>query len=165
MANQSTNPALEQLNCLVGAWTMEGTLGGHQLPRARTTFRWSEEGPFLVQHTDLDRGAFDASSLPEDLMAESPMPVTAVIGLDDSSGQFSMLHADARGVLRVYQMTLEEAVWKIWRSAPGFHQRFVGHFNEDATTITAVWEKSRDGSRWDHDLDVIYTKLDRAPPL
>jgi hypothetical protein len=164
MATQSTNPALEQLNSLIGAWRMEGTLGGHRLPAALTTFRWSEEGPFLVQHTDLDRDAIDTASLPEDLMSESPMPVTAMIGLDDSFEEFSMLHADARGVLRVYQMTLKEAVWKIWRSAPTFHQRFIGSLNDDATKITAVWEKSRDGSRWEHDLDVIYIKLDQAQP-
>jgi hypothetical protein len=165
MANQSSNPVLEQLNPLIGSWKMEGRLGGQWLPPARTTFRWSEEGPFVIQHTDLDRSAFDAGSLPKDLMSESPMPVTAVIGLDDSSEQFSMLHADARGVLRVYQMTVKEAVWKIWRDSPTFHQRFVGQLNDDATKITAVWEKSRDGSRWEHDLDVIYTRLDRPQPL
>jgi hypothetical protein len=165
MAGQSTNPALERLDCLIGAWTMEATLGGHRLPPARTTFRWWEEAPFLVQHTDLDRDPFDAAPLPEDLMSKSPMPVTAMIGLDDSCEEFSMLHADARGVVRVYHMTLNEAVWKIWRNARTFHQRFVGRFNDDATKITAVWEKSRDGSRWEHDLDMIYTKLDQTQRL
>jgi hypothetical protein len=165
MANHSTNPALEQLNSLIGAWRRrEHWDGTGCLPLARRS-DGPRRGPILVQQTDLDRDAIDTASLPDDLKSESPMPVTAMIGLDDSCEEFSMLHADARGVLRVYQMTLKEAVWKSWRSAPTLHQRFVGQLNDDATKITAVWEKSRDGFKWEHDLDVIYTKLDRTRRL
>jgi hypothetical protein len=50
---------------------------------------------------------------------------------------FYMLYADARGVFRVYRMSLSDGVWKIGRDAPGFFQRFTGTFSADGNTITA----------------------------
>ena len=70
-----------------------------------------------------------------------------------------MLYTDARGVYRVYPMSLGDGVWKMWREAPGFFQRFTGTVSRDGNTITSCWEKSRDGSRWEHDFDVTYTKV------
>jgi hypothetical protein len=92
-------------------------------------------------------------------VANSPFPLATIIGLDDSTERFTMLYADARGVFRVYQMTLSDGVWKVWREAPGFHQRFTGTFSDDGATITAYWEGSRDGSNWEHDFDLTYTKV------
>jgi hypothetical protein len=61
-----------------------------------------------------------------------------ITGADDHTETFSMLYADARGVCRVYQMSLDGAAWKIWGQAgPGFFQRFEGSFSDDATRITA----------------------------
>jgi hypothetical protein len=72
-----------------------------------------------------------------------------------------MLYADARGVCRVYQMSLGDGVWKIWgQSGPEFFQRFTGNFSGDGSIITAYWEKSRDGSTWEYDFDVEYTKVE-----
>lgn len=55
-------------------------------------------------------------------------------------------YADARGVFRVYQMSLGDHVWKMWREAQGFFQRFTATFSDDDNTITGYWEGSRDGS-------------------
>jgi hypothetical protein len=71
---------------------------------------------------------------------------------------YTVLHYDSRGVSRVYQMSFGERVWKIWRQAPGFSQRFSGMLSDDGDSIRATWEKSRDGSDWEHDFDLIYTK-------
>jgi hypothetical protein len=30
--------------------------------------------------------------------------------------------------------------------------------SDDGDSIRATWEKSRDGSDWEHDFDLIYTK-------
>ena len=68
-------------------------------------------------------------------------------------------YADARGVFRVYQMSLSERVWKMWRHAPGFFQRFTGTFSDDGKTITGRWKKSSDGSNWEPDFDLTYTKV------
>lgn len=74
-------------------------------------------------------------------------PLTTIIGLDLGSETFSFLYADARGVYRVYQMSLTEDAWKIWgETEDGYHQRFTGTFNDDGTTITGRWEGSRDAT-------------------
>jgi hypothetical protein len=70
-----------------------------------------------------------------------------------------MLYSDSRGVARLYQMSLRDGVWKLWRDDPEFAQRFNGTFSEDGRTITGAWEKCRDGKTWEHDFDLIYRKL------
>ena len=52
---------------------------------------------------------------------------------------------DSRGVARVYKMSVEEGVWKLWRDEPDFSpldfsQRFTGTFSADGTTIAGRWE-------------------------
>jgi hypothetical protein len=69
-----------------------------------------------------------------------------------------MLYSDERGVARIYQMSLEGGVWKMWRESPGFSQRMTGMLSSDGNTMTCHGELSRDGERWEHDLDVTYTR-------
>ncbi|HSJ52646.1 MAG TPA: hypothetical protein VLC52_02780 [Anaerolineae bacterium] len=147
------NPILRRLEVLVGEWVIEIPAGG-QIIRGRAIFEWEEEGVFLVERVE----ARLPESVPPEWIAQSPFPNVSVFGLDDTSETFSMLYADARGVFRVYQMSLDEGVWKIWRDAPGFFQRFRGTFSPDGNKITAAWERSGDGSTWVHDLDITYTK-------
>jgi hypothetical protein len=55
--------------------------------------------------------------------------------------------------------SFDEGIWKVWREAPGFWQRFSGTFGDDGESIRGVWEKGPDGSTWEHDFDMIYTKV------
>ncbi len=105
---------------------------------AQATFDWLEEGAFVIEQ-------WGGS--------------TWIIGPDDSTETYCTLYHDERGVSRVYQMSLSDGVWRMWRHAPGFAQRFEGTFRDDDTTITAHWEKSSDGSTWEHDFDLRYTKV------
>ena len=50
----------------------------------------------------------------------------------------------------------------MWRDSPKFSQRFEGRFSKDKRTITAYWEKSLDGKKWEHDFDLRYTKARMA---
>jgi hypothetical protein len=34
-----------------------------------------------------------------------------------------------------------------------------GTFSEDGRTISGSWKSSIDGSRWEHDFELIYTKV------
>jgi hypothetical protein len=70
-----------------------------------------------------------------------------------------MLYFDSRGVSRIYQMSLSVGVWKLWRDFPGFSQRFTGTFSDDKNVLTARWEKSTDGSKWEHDFNITYKKV------
>jgi hypothetical protein len=155
MRQPSPDPALGRLEALVGEWTMQPSLAGRPIGSGRTVFQWLEGGAFLAQHADAE----PAEAAPAEWVSSSPFPLVTIIGLDDASGQFSMLYADARGVLRVYQMTLRAGVWKLWRDTPGFFQRFTGTFSDDGTTISGRWEASEDGSTWDTDFDMTYTKV------
>jgi hypothetical protein len=81
-----------------------------------------------------------------------------MIGGDDSMGSYTMLYYDSRGVSRIYQMSLTDQVWKLWRDDPKFSQRFTGAFSDDGNTINAAWEKSEDGKPWELDFNLTYTK-------
>jgi hypothetical protein len=75
-----------------------------------------------------------------------------------TSSRSTVDDAFERDVARIYQMSLEGGVWKMWRAAPGFSQRITGTFSDDGNTITCHGELSRDGSNWEQDLDVTYTR-------
>ncbi len=69
-----------------------------------------------------------------------------------------------RGVARVYKMSLADGVWKLWRDEPDFspldfRQRYTGTFSEDGATIVSAWEISHDGTTWEHDFDLTYTRV------
>jgi hypothetical protein len=40
-----------------------------------------------------------------------------------------------------------------------FSQRFLGTFSDDRNTIAGRWESSSDGSDWEHDFDLTYTRV------
>lgn len=150
-----SNPGLDRLDAFVGEWEMTMSIDGQALPGGRTTFDWIEDGAFLVYRGE----AGDTSEMSAEMVENSPLPTVSIIGVDDSSEQYTMLYSDARGVFRVYQMTLSEGEWELWREAPVFSQRFTGTFNDDGNTITGSWEKSEDGTDWEHDFDLTYTKV------
>ena len=152
----TASPMLARLGVLVGEWDMQASIGGQPTGRARATFEPLEAGAFLIQHADAVPSEFE---IPAEWAANSPFPLTTVIGLDDASGTFCYLYADARGVHRVYQMSLTGDGWKIWgQSGPEFFQRFTGTFSGDGNTITGRWEASRDGTNWETDFDMTYSR-------
>ena len=148
--SDNQNPALERLGMLVGEWNIEITsMSFHADPSAvahgHTSFNWLEGGAFLLQHSEVPNSDFPRG--------------IAIIGPDDAAKTYCMLYFDSRGVSRIYQMSLSGGVWKMWRDFPGFSQRFTGTFSDANNTITARWEKSSDGSNWEHDFDLTYTKI------
>lgn len=142
------------LRRLIGTWDFEASRKEQFLGRGATTFEWIQEGAFVLQraHDVPDPRA------PRDWAEHSPMPVTAVIGFDDTIGEQAMLYSDARGVFRVYRMRLTEETWTVWRDAPGFFQRFVGTFRDGGTTIDGRWDSSADGNEWAPDFDIVYRR-------
>jgi hypothetical protein len=87
----------------------------------------------------------------------------AIIGFDPDR-EPTCSTTSTPGVARVYEMSFSEGVWKLWResldlSPLDFSQRYTGTFSDDAKTITGRWETSSDGSSWEHDFDLAYTKI------
>jgi hypothetical protein len=137
--------SLKQFDVLVGEWDMTGThpyfpsaVHGH------SSFEWLVEGALLIWRFGWER--------------PGPPSAISVIGRDDTAQTCSMLYSDERGVARIYQMSLDGGIWKMWRESPGFSQRLTGTFSANANTITSHGELSRDGSNWEQDLDVTYTR-------
>lgn len=141
-----------KLEVLAGEWEIE--IVDQDFGLGRTTFSWSDDGKFLHQLAEGD----PPEDAPPEWRENSPLPVTTIMGVDDSTGRMVQLYADARGVFRIYEMSIEDGVWKVWREAPGFNQRFVGRFSDDGRTITGAWEGSEDGVTWTHDFGVTYRK-------
>jgi hypothetical protein len=86
----------------------------------------------------------------------------AIIGTGAAPETFTQHYYDSRGVARIYQMTLDGGIWKLWREAPGFWQRYTGQISDDGNTITGAWEGSADGQNWKHDFGLTYIKTDSA---
>jgi hypothetical protein len=147
---QPSNPALERLRVLAGEWNLEITDMSFEedkntIVRGHASFEWMEGGAFLLERSEIPDTDFPRS--------------TSIIGPDDSAETYSMLYFDSRGVSRIYQMSFNGEEWKLWRDFPGFSQRFIGTFNKERNLITARWEKAEDGSNWELDFKLTYTKV------
>ncbi|MBM0256319.1 hypothetical protein [Micromonospora sp. 4G55] len=147
------HPGLARLDALVGRWAVQLEVEG--LGAAWCEFTWQDGGAYLRQVADIDPVPATA---PAAWRENLPFPTTAVIGLDDTTDELTMLYADARGVHRVYRMTFVDGVWRQWRDAPGFRQRFVGTVSPDGDRIAARWEISRDDVTWDLDFELTYVR-------
>jgi hypothetical protein len=142
------NPRLEPLGVLVGRWNTQGThpMVPGKVFHGRTSFAWIEGGAFLIMHSEIDE-------------PEIPSGI-AVIGTDDQTGECSMLYFDERGVSRRYEVSVAGNLWKQWRNAKDFSQRFTGRIAPDGRTIVGNGELSRDGVNWEGDLALTYTRVD-----
>jgi len=137
--------SLRQFDILVGEWHTTGTHPAFpSAVHGHSSFEWLAEGALLIWRFDWERSG--------------PPCAVCVIGRDDAVEPCSMLYSDERGVARIYQMSLEGGVWKMWRESPGFSQRMTGTISNDGNTITSHGELSRDGSNWEQDLDVAYKR-------
>jgi hypothetical protein len=138
--------SLRQFDVLIGDWTV---VGSHpQLPsvvHGHSSFEWLREGALLVWRFNWEQGQGIPSAF-------------NVIGHDDAFEPCSMLYTDERGVARIYQMTLADGVWKMWRNSPDFSQRMTGTFSDDGNTITCHGQMSHDGSTWETDLSTTFTR-------
>jgi hypothetical protein len=100
---------------------------------------------------------------------EVPVPEApdgfAIIGVDpESGGNYLQHYFDSRGVARVYKMSFSDAVWKLWRDSPDFSpldfsQRYTGSVTDEGRTISGSWEICHDGTSWEHDFDLTYTRV------
>jgi hypothetical protein len=139
------DPALERLEPFVGDWTVEA-FGGH----ATTSFEWTLDGRFLLQRAEIP-------------VAEAPDALCVIAVSADGAG-YTQHYFDSRGVVRLYAMTFDDGAWTLSRTTPDFSpltfwQRFAGRFAGDGRSISGAWETCGDGSTWEHDFDMVYTKV------
>jgi len=146
--------ALDRLDVLTGRWEMEASFDAGRLGPGTpattergglTTFEWLEGRYFLIQ-----RFAADIPGPPSGI---------AIIGPGGLPGTLEQHYYDSRGVARVYQASLDNGVWRLWREAPGFWQRYSGVVSEDGSVIAGAWEASADGRDWRRDFGLTYIKV------
>jgi hypothetical protein len=142
----------EALEPLIGEWRIEMLLSGVDLPDvdARVTFEWRGDRAFV-----LERWTVPIPEAPDGL---------AVIRWDEGRESFLQHYFDERNVARVYEMGLEDGVWRLERTKPDFSpldfsQRFVGRFDEDGDRIDGTWEIAHDHETWEKDFDLVYTRV------
>lgn len=135
-----------RLQVLVGHWTIELVFPTDPPTRAQTEgrFEWVKEGFFLAYRAGSEGAGFPVGH--------------SIIGADDAHDTYTMLYSDSRRIARLYEMSLGDGVWKLWRPDPAFAQRFTATISEDGRTLSGAWEKQMDGGSWEHDFDLIYTR-------
>jgi hypothetical protein len=159
--SMTTEPALEQVDRLVGTWTTEATHPA--LPsvvvHGTTIIEWLEGDRFLIHRARTDHPDFpDAISIigitEHDRVDNEPKKDPPAAG----DPGLSMYYFDSRGVFRIYQMTIDDEAWRLWRDAPGFSQRFIATFADGGDTVTGRWQLCSDDIHWDDDLQISYRR-------
>jgi hypothetical protein len=112
------------------------------------TFEWMEGGHFLIWNWGPARPDFPGGLFPA---------AHWIIGYDDSTEKYTVHYFDSRGVARILEMSLDGNVWKLWRSWPGFSQRFEGTIRDNV--VTGYWEKSTDGKNWELDFEMVFSRV------
>jgi hypothetical protein len=145
-------PNLVALDVFLGEWRVEASIPliGPAPIEGRMLFEWTLDGQFLMQ-----RSTVSHPDAPDSM---------AIIGPDGAADNYLQHYFDSRGIARVYAMNLSNGVWTLIRETADFSelkfsQRFIGTFSEDTHTITAAWETSQDGVKWDHDFDLAYRRV------
>jgi hypothetical protein len=142
MTNQAAGP-MEALNVLVGAWK---TNAPAMEAEGLTTFEWLEGGGFLIERSTVNRPEFPNA--------------VCVIGATGPGGALQQHYFDSRGVARVYEMTLENGTWTLFRAGPDWPQRYVGRLSPDGDTITGHWERGDEpGGPLQHDFDLNFSRV------
>jgi hypothetical protein len=146
MDQPTAEKALKELEVLVGEWMLEAIPpGGEQWPgEARAAFEWLEGGQLLLGRTSIE-------------MPEAPDSV-CLYGCDAANGTYYQLYTDDRGVCRVYEMSIGDGEWKLWREGEPFNQRFTAAISDDGNTITGRWELD-EGDGWKTDFDLTYRRV------
>ena len=147
MTQPTAEEALERLEPLVGEWTLEARWpNGEPWPGGgRVTVEWHASRAHLVLHATFD-------------LPEAPAS-TSIIGCDAANGTYYQLYSDRRGVCRVYEMSIGNGEWRLWRTGEPFSQRFTGTFGDDGNTITARWKIAEDFTNYTTDFDLIYRRV------
>ena len=147
MDQPTAEEALKKLEPLVGEWTIEAKWSdGKPWPGSgRSTFEWHDSGAHLIQRTTVE-------------LPEAPDSIS-IMGCDAANGTYSQLYSDERGVCRIYEMSIGNGEWNLWREGLPFAQRFTGRISDDGQTIAGRWEIAEDGTNYTTDFFLTYRRL------
>ncbi len=138
---------IEALEPLIGDWKLEASFEDAEPGRA--TLEWALDRQFVLERSEAPDPAPDG---------------LAILAWDEGRGGYLQHYFDSRGVVRLYDMTFENGVWTLTRTKPdftplSFYQRYIGTLSDDGNRIVGQWESSDDGTGWELDFELIYTRL------
>src|SRR3954447_17368301 len=139
----ANEPDMRPFDALIGTWTTEAThpmLDG--VVPGRVTFEWLDCERFLVQ-----RSSHDSDVVPNSM---------SVLGPPEDGDGLVMEYFDSRGVRRTYRTSLDDGVWRYWRDAPGFDQRFSAPLDVEA--FEGHGQLARTPGAWQDDLHVSFRR-------
>jgi hypothetical protein len=157
----STEPTLAALSRLLGKWTTEATHPAMPgvVVQGSVEVTWLEGERFLIH-----RARSEHPDFPDSISILGVMGKDRVAGphesRPDSDGEprLCMHYFDSRGVFRVYEASIDETTWRLWRNATGFSQRFSGRVEDEGKTIVGRWELCEDDVHWTSDLEITYRR-------
>ena len=151
MAADERDGRLAALDVLVGEWVVQVEVP--DAPPGRCTFTWDLRGTVLLQ-----RSFSPLPEFPDGLMVIAP-----------AEKGYVQHYFDSRGVVRLYQMSLDDRTWTLLRTEPDFTpldfaQRYVGAISADGNRIDGRWETSYDqGESWEGDFQLTFTRVHEQP--
>ncbi len=80
-----------------------------------------------------------------------------VFGRSDARDEFVALYHDERGVLRVFDLTLDDDGWTMSWADPDFHQRLLGRVDGDRMVGQADASEDQ-GATWRKDFDLVFER-------
>lgn len=129
----------------VGEWTL------------RITNQWWLDDPTTVVSGTASCEWLGESFLLMHAVIEGVPAWEFVFGRSDARDENVVLYGDERGVLRVFDLTIDGDSWEMSRSDPDFHQRFAGRV--EGSRIVAQTDASDDrGVTWRKDFDLIFER-------
>lgn len=150
MKSSTRKEMMNRLDFFIGTWTVE-IIHPHLRPApivGETRFEWLDDS-YVIQHTQIEQPEFPNSTIIYDWNA--------------STDHYVQHYFDSRGVTRLYEMSFETGVWKLWREKPDFSpldffQRFNGQIDGTGNVIESSWEQSENGITWEHDFRLTFKK-------
>ena len=137
------DPALDPFDVLVGSWDTEAKhVKVDEIVRGTATFEWLAGGHFLVLRSHVEHELFPDA--------------ICVIGAPESGEGLVMEWFDSRGVRRTYGVSLDDGVWRWWREAPRFDQRFSATLGQDS--FEGLSELAESPGDWREDMRVTYRR-------
>jgi hypothetical protein len=139
------NAALKPLEFLIGDWRTTGShpmMSGKELS-GRTSFAWHEGGAFLIMRSQVDEPQFPDG--------------VAIIGSDDTAGEFAMIYFDERGTSRLMDVAVGDRTVTWRRDNPEFSQCLT--ITVEGERLVSKGRMSRDGGPWENDLSQAFERI------
>ncbi len=124
----------------------------------RITNQWWVENPDEVKHGSAHGAWIDGSFVRFMASFDGKPSWDFVFGRSDANDRFVVLYHDERGVLRVFDLTIDDSGWEMSRTDPDMHQNLRCRF--EGNRMVGDTNASDDaGQTWRKDFDLVFERV------